>query len=101
MKTKKIVKVQKSWNTVYDMSVKNNHTFVYNGTVLHNCCYRGEIRIILENTGDEPITIKDGDRIAQMVLVPVLKCGWQKVSSKESLSNTDRGTGGFGSTGTK
>lgn len=69
------------------------------GTI--DSCYRGEIRIILQNTGSEPIDIKDGDRIAQMVLVPVLKAGWQQVQSKEQLSDSDRGENGFGSTGTK
>lgn len=69
------------------------------GTI--DSCYRGEIRIILENTGVEPIEVKDGDRIAQAVIVPVLKCKWKQVESKENLSITDRGEGGFGSTGTK
>jgi dUTP pyrophosphatase len=67
------------------------------GTI--DSCYRGEIRIIIENTGNDLITINDGDRIAQMVLVPVLKCSWKQVETKESLSATDRGEGGFGSTG--
>jgi dUTP pyrophosphatase len=69
------------------------------GTI--DSCYRGEIRVILENTGNDLIEIKDGDRIAQAVIVPVLKCAWKQVETKESLSATDRGEGGFGSTGTK
>ncbi len=69
------------------------------GTI--DSCYRGEIRVILENVGNELIEIKDGDRIAQAVIVPVLKCVWEQVETKESLSATDRGEGGFGSTGVK
>lgn len=64
------------------------------GTI--DSCYRGEVKVIAQNTGDTPITINDGDRIAQLVLCPVLKCSWVTVSE---LSETDRGTGGFGSTG--
>lgn len=67
------------------------------GTI--DSCYRGEIGVICENIGTTPIEIKDGDRIAQAVLVPVLRISWQKVETKEALSSTDRGEGGFGSTG--
>lgn len=61
--------------------------------------YRGEICILLENRGDDPFTINDGDRIAQLVLAPVLQCAWEPVESKEHLGDTTRGVGGFGSTG--
>jgi dUTP pyrophosphatase len=69
------------------------------GTI--DSCYRGEIKVIFENTGNEPIIVKDGDRIAQAVLVPILKCRWKQVDTKDNLSETDRGEGGFGSTGAK
>lgn len=58
--------------------------------------YRGEVKIILINLGKEPIDISDQDRIAQLVLCPVLQA---EFDLKESLSETERGLGGFGSTG--
>ncbi len=58
--------------------------------------YRGEIKVILINLGEEDFTIKRGDRIAQMVLCPVVRFEWEEV---DELSTTLRGEGGFGSTG--
>ena len=58
--------------------------------------YRGELEVILVNLGDESFTVKDGDRIAQMIISPVIRV---QVSEAETLSETERGTGGFGSTG--
>ncbi len=58
--------------------------------------YRGEIKIILINLGQEDFAINRGDRIAQMVVAPVIQASWQVV---DELPATDRGTGGFGSTG--
>jgi len=58
--------------------------------------YRGELEVILINLGAEPFTVKNGDRIAQMVIAPVARA---EVSEAELLSETERGTGGFGSTG--
>ena len=60
--------------------------------------YRGELKIILFNHGDKDFIINTGDRIAQMVLVPILKMEFEEV---DSLPNTVRGQGGFGSTGKK
>ena len=60
--------------------------------------YRGELKIILFNHGDKDFIINNGDRIAQMVLVPILKMEFEEV---DSLPNTIRGQGGFGSTGKK
>ena len=60
--------------------------------------YRGELKIILFNHGNEDFIINNGDRIAQMVLVPILKMEFEEV---DSLPNTVRGQGGFGSTGKK
>ncbi len=66
------------------------------GTI--DCDYRGEVKIILGNFGKEDFVIKHGERIAQMVMAPV----WQaRISAVEELSDTQRGAGGFGSTGTK
>ena len=58
--------------------------------------YRGEVKVILINHGQEPFVIKRGERIAQMVIAPVTR-GELKVVS--SLDETQRGAGGFGSTG--
>ena len=59
--------------------------------------YRGEVGIILVNHGDTPFTIDRGMRIAQMIVAPVTQAVWNEV---ENLPESDRGTGGFGSTGT-
>ena len=58
--------------------------------------YRGEIRVILANLGSEPVTIADGDRIAQLVFAPVIRA---ELAETVILSETERGVGGFGSTG--
>ena len=60
--------------------------------------YRGEIKVILINLSKNEFTVKNGDRIAQMVVCPIEQVGVEEV---EELSETDRGLGGFGSTGTK
>jgi dUTP pyrophosphatase len=58
--------------------------------------YRGEVKIIIGNFGNDNFTIKHGDRIAQMVLAPIHQAEFSVV---DELSDTDRGAGGFGSTG--
>ena len=58
--------------------------------------YRGELKVILINHGTDTFAIERGDRIAQLVLAPVIQAGWQEV---DALDETDRGSGGFGSTG--
>lgn len=58
--------------------------------------YRGPVGVILINLGAEPVTIAHGDRIAQMVVAPVVQASF---SLADSLTDTDRGAGGFGSTG--
>jgi dUTP pyrophosphatase len=60
--------------------------------------YRGEVKVILINLGDEDFTIRRGDRIAQLVIAPVVQASW---SLTTSLDETTRGAGGFGSTGAK
>ena len=60
--------------------------------------YRGEIKVILINLGKLSFTVEKGDRIAQMVLCPVIKA---KLKEVEDLNTTSRGEGGFGSTGKK
>lgn len=58
--------------------------------------YRGEIQVILMNAGTESFRVERGDRIAQLVVAPVVRPDWVEV---ESLDSTDRGEGGFGHTG--
>jgi dUTP pyrophosphatase len=58
--------------------------------------YRGEVKVILVNLGAEDVHIRRGDRIAQLVVSPVVQAAWREV---DSLPPTARGAGGFGSTG--
>ncbi|MGH6910128.1 MAG: dUTP diphosphatase [Phenylobacterium sp.] len=58
--------------------------------------YRGEVKVILINHGEEDFTIRRGDRIAQLVVAPVVQAQWVEV---DNLDETARGAGGFGSTG--
>lgn len=58
--------------------------------------YRGEIRVVLLNHGNQPQTVEPGERVAQFIITPVLTPVYEEA---EELSDTQRGTGGFGSTG--
>ena len=58
--------------------------------------YRGEVKVILINHGPEAFVVRRGDRIAQLLISPVVQASWREV---ESLDETRRGAGGFGSTG--
>jgi len=58
--------------------------------------FRGEIKILLVNLGSEKVEIERGERVAQLVLSPVLRASYREVSE---LATSDRGSGGFGSTG--
>ena len=60
--------------------------------------YRGEVMVALHNHSADPQTIDHGERVAQLVLVPYLTAAYEPA---DSLTDTDRGAGGFGSTGTK
>ena len=64
------------------------------GTIDHD--YRGEVKVILANLGSEPFEVKRGERIAQLVPAAVTKARFSEVAE---LGETDRGAGGFGSTG--
>lgn len=72
------------------------------GVSLANCVgvidsdYRGEVKVPVINHSSEPYTIKDGERIAQLVIMPVDLCGY---GFCDELDKTERGEGGFGSTG--
>ena len=58
--------------------------------------YRGEVKVILANLGEENVVVRRGDRIAQLVICPVIQATWRETGS---LEQTSRGGGGFGSTG--
>ena len=58
--------------------------------------YRGEIKVLLINLGDEPYYVQPGDRIAQLLIQPIMR---PTISEMDSLPGTERGIGGFGSTG--
>jgi dUTP pyrophosphatase len=58
--------------------------------------YRGEVKVIVCNGGEQPFTIRRGDRIAQLVIAPVAHAEWEEVAT---LPPTSRGAGGFGSSG--
>ena len=58
--------------------------------------YRGEVMVALHNHTDMPAAISAGERVAQLAIVPFLKAGWEL---SDTLDDTERGTGGFGSTG--
>lgn len=66
------------------------------GTI--NSDYRGEVSVILINLGKKPFTIHRGERIAQMIIAPIVRADLVEVAQ---VAGTKRGTGGFGSTGTK
>jgi dUTP pyrophosphatase len=76
----------------------NNKVFVLNSPGTIDSDYRGELKIILTNAGEDPFTINNGDRIAQLVISPVVQMHPFEV---EELDDTARGEGGFGSTGVK
>ncbi len=58
--------------------------------------YRGEIKVLLMNLSREPVHVRRGDRIAQLVIAPVVRAGWREVAA---LPGSRRGGGGYGSTG--
>jgi dUTP pyrophosphatase len=59
--------------------------------------YRGEVKVLLINHGQEPFTLRTGERIAQLVIAPVVRA---RLEESQSLSSTSRGAGGYGHTGT-
>ena len=86
----------------YEAQIRPRSGLAVRGIILPNSPgtvdpdYRGEVRVILANIGKEPFVVRDGDRIAQMVICPVPPVELVEV---DELSPTDRGEGGFGSTG--
>jgi dUTP pyrophosphatase len=61
--------------------------------------YRGEVQVLLINHGSEAFTIESGDRIAQLIVTPVTQAEIEVVEDEAALGDTERGDGGFGSTG--
>jgi dUTP pyrophosphatase len=61
--------------------------------------YRGEVQVLLVNHGPEAFTIESGDRIAQLIVAPVTQATIEAVEEEAALGGTERGDGGFGSTG--
>ena len=77
------------------LAAKNNISILNTpGTI--DSDYRGEIKIIIYNHGNNDFLVSNGDRIAQMILTPVVK---MELEETNDLPNTIRGDGGFGSTG--
>ncbi len=77
------------------LSIKHGITMV-NGVGTIDSDYRGEVGVLVINLGQEPFTVEPGMRIAQMVLSKYEQISWQEV---DTLDETARGTGGYGSTG--
>jgi dUTP pyrophosphatase len=61
--------------------------------------YRGEVQVLLVNHGSDTFTVEHGDRIAQLVVAPVVRVDIEPVNDEAALGGTERGSGGFGSTG--
>ena len=79
-------------------SALRNGITVLNSPGTVDADYRGEIKVLLVNLGAETVTVEHGDRIAQMVIAPVVQA---RLTVAETLDQTQRGAGGFGSTGTQ
>ena len=77
------------------LAVKHGITII-NAPGTIDADYRGEVKIALINLGQEPVTLKRGDRIAQMVIQQVCQV---RINVVEQLTDTDRSAGGFGHTG--
>ncbi len=84
---------------IKDRSGFAGDTAIYTHAGVIDSQYRGEIKILLENTWAGPYIIKKGDKIAQMIIVQHLSWPTKRVNSREDLGQTKRGGDGFGSTG--
>ncbi|MCC6702389.1 MAG: dUTP diphosphatase [Fluviicola sp.] len=79
------------------LAFKNGIT-VLNAPGTIDADYRGEVGVLLINLSNEAFVVEPGERVAQMVVAPYVQATWEETTA---LSETDRGAGGFGSTGTK
>ena len=77
-------------------SMAKNRIYTHAGVI--DAAYRGEVKILLSNDGNEPYTLAKGDKVAQMIVIPCIT-GCEQVETEEELGATERGEGGFGSTG--
>ncbi|MDP2208008.1 MAG: dUTP diphosphatase [Bacteroidota bacterium] len=77
------------------LAIKHN-IIVLNSPGTIDSDYRGEIKVILKNLGDKDFIVKNGDRIAQLVIASYVRIEWDEV---EKVNETKRGSGGFGHTG--
>jgi len=98
MKYTKIKKIEKTNSKpIYHLTVEKNHNFFGNNLCLHNCGYRGEIQATFKKVHDAfDADYKVGDRGAQIIILPYPQI---KFIETDTLSDSDRGSGGFGSTG--
>ena len=88
----------------YMLEVKNRSSVAAKRSLIVGACvvdsgYDGEVFVNLHNVGFKAQFIEPGEKIAQAVLVPVVHCGVEEVTTDTLNKNTDRGEGGFGSTG--
>ncbi len=86
------------------LEIKNKSGIAYKRQLLVGACvidsgYAGEIFINLHNIGWKTPYIKEGEKLAQAVLIPIVACGVEEITEKEFSAVGQRGTGGFGSTG--
>ena len=79
------------------LAIKSGLT-LSNGVGVIDSDYRGEIKVGVVNLSDRSVTVADGERIAQLCIMPVVQC---EIEERNCLSSTERGEGGFGSTGRK
>ena len=97
MEFSKILKIKKlKPEQTYDITIDNDHCFFGNDILTHNCNYRGSIHVHLFNHSDTDVYITQGEKIAQLLLIPVWNGTPEEV---DTLDETDRGSGGFGSSG--
>lgn len=90
----------------YMLEIKNKSGIAYKRQLIVGACvvdsgYEGEVYVNLHNIGLSTQYIKPGSKIAQAVLVPISHCGVEEVTEKQFAKNSQRGHGGFGSTGTE
>ena len=71
-----------------------------NGVGTIDADFRGEVQVILQNSGARAFTLRRGDRVAQLVIAPVVQPDWEEVEDVRELSGSGRGAGGFGHSGT-
>jgi dUTP pyrophosphatase len=87
------------WGNIRDRSGIAYKTGLHTLAGVIDETYRGEIGVVMVNLGKNPYVIKKNDRIAQMVITPYIQAEIHHIKNTDALSNTSRGSGGFGSSG--